>query len=121
MSEMILKYQFTFEAAHQLPHVPPQHKCRRLHGHSFHVAVRLKGPLDETTGWVCDFADIRSAVSAIIDTQLDHRFLNEVPGLENPTSENIAKWLWQRIKSVLPLLYEIEIGETCRTSCIFRG
>jgi len=121
MPEMILKYEFTFEAAHQLPQVPPDHKCRRLHGHSFRVLVRVKGLVDETMGWVCDFADIRSAVSSLIETHLDHRFLNEVPGLENPTSENLAKWLWQRIKLVLPQLYEIEIGETCRTSCIFRG
>jgi 6-pyruvoyltetrahydropterin/6-carboxytetrahydropterin synthase len=115
----ILK-EYTFEAAHLLPNVPAGHKCRRLHGHSFHLAVHVNGPVGKKTGWVMDFADISAAVNPLI-ARLDHYYLNEIPGLENPTSENIAKWIWQRLKSTLPLLNKIVIRETCNSGCIYQG
>lgn len=112
--------EFSFEAAHQLPNVPPGHKCARLHGHSFRVRVHVSGPLDPELGWVVDFADMKDAFKPLHDA-LDHRFLNEVEGLENPTSENIARWVWQRLRKDLPLLSEVFVSETCTSGCIYRG
>jgi 6-pyruvoyltetrahydropterin/6-carboxytetrahydropterin synthase len=112
--------EFTIEAAHKLPHVPPGHKCGRLHGHSFHLEIHVSGMLDAKLGWVIDFADIRSAFRSI-EEQLDHRYLNEIPGLENPTSENLAVWVWDRIKVTLPAVSKIVIRETCSTGCVYTG
>src|SRR5213083_20059 len=89
--------EFTFEAAHRLPTVPEGHKCGRLHGHSFQLTVFVQGEVDSKAGWIIDFADIKSAVCPIVD-QLDHRYLNDIPGLENPTSENLAQWIWQKLQ-----------------------
>lgn len=111
---------FTFEAAHRLPNVPPEHKCQRLHGHSFRVELRVRGPVDPRLGWVCDFADIRSAFEPIRQ-QLDHRYLNEIDGLENPTSENLARWIWRRARRALPGLCEVVVHETCTSGCRYRG
>ena len=112
--------EFGFESAHSLPNVPEGHKCARVHGHSFRVSVHVEGPVGETTGWVMDFADLKAAVAPTIDA-LDHRNLNEVEGLENPTSEVIARWIWDRIVPDLPGLTEIHVRETCTSACIYRG
>jgi 6-pyruvoyltetrahydropterin/6-carboxytetrahydropterin synthase len=112
--------EFTIEAAHWLPNVPPGHKCGRMHGHSYHIAVHISGSIDPHTGWVLDFADIKSAFKPIED-QIDHRCLNEVDGLENPTSENLARWIWTRLLPALPALSMIVIRETCTTGCVYRG
>jgi len=112
--------QFTFEAAHRLPNVPSGHKCARLHGHSFEITVHVCGQVGENTGWVVDFADISSAFKPIRD-QLDHYYLNEINGLENPTSENLARWIWQRLKPNLPGLCQLTVKETCTAGCIYRG
>jgi 6-pyruvoyltetrahydropterin/6-carboxytetrahydropterin synthase len=112
--------QFTFEAAHRLPNVPPGHKCARLHGHSFEVTVHVRGPLSTDTGWVMDFADLKAVVKPVID-ELDHYYLNEIAGLENPTSEVIARWIWRRLASMLPGLTQIVVRETCTSGCIYRG
>jgi 6-pyruvoyltetrahydropterin/6-carboxytetrahydropterin synthase len=111
---------FQIEAAHFLPRVPEDHKCRRIHGHSFRIEIHVSGPLDEQAGWVMDFADLKHAFMPIHD-QLDHHFLNEIHGLENPTSENLARWIWQRLKPELPGLSKIVIQETCTSGCIYRG
>lgn len=111
---------FTIEAAHRLPNVSQGHKCARLHGHSFRIEVHIAGDLDEHTGWVMDFADVKTAFRPIFD-QLDHRYLNEIEGLENPTSERLAIWIWNRLKHVLPELSEIVIHETCTSGCRYRG
>jgi 6-pyruvoyltetrahydropterin/6-carboxytetrahydropterin synthase len=112
--------EFTIEAAHWLPNVPEGHKCHRLHGHSFHIAIHVSGPLDPQLGWVLDFAEIKTAFRSIED-QIDHRCLNEVKGLENPTSENLARWLWERLRPALPLLSKIVVKETCTSGCIYTG
>jgi 6-pyruvoyltetrahydropterin/6-carboxytetrahydropterin synthase len=112
--------QFSIEAAHWLPHVPPGHKCRRMHGHSFQIEVHVSGPVDAELGWVMDFAEIKTAFKPI-EEQLDHYCLNEIAGLENPTSENLASWIWTRLKPELPLLSAIVIRETCTSGCIYRG
>ena len=112
--------EFTFEAAHLLPNVPEGHKCRRLHGHSYRVRVYVSGIPDERLGWVMDFADIKAAAQPVID-ELDHRYLNEIEGLENSTAEVLAKWIWTRLRPDLPNLSKIEIGETCTTGCIYEG
>ena len=111
--------EFTFEAAHRLPNVPEGHKCARLHGHSYKVTVHIDGPVEQDTGWVMDFGDLKRTVKPLID-QLDHYYLNEVPGLENPTSEVLAKWVWDRLADSLPLT-AIAVQETCTSGCIYRG
>ncbi|MEI8195067.1 MAG: 6-carboxytetrahydropterin synthase QueD [Phycisphaerae bacterium] len=115
-----LTKDFRFEAAHALPHVPAGHKCARLHGHSFRVEVTVKGPVDPHTGWLIDFADLKAAFAPLEDL-LDHRYLNEVPGLENSTSEQIARWIWVRLKPRLPMLYQLVVHETCTSRCVYRG
>ncbi len=112
---------FGFESAHFLPGVPPEHKCRRLHGHSFRCEVQVSGPVDPATGFVIDFADITAACEPL-RRALDHRFLNQdVPGLENPTSEHIAQWIWDRLKPALPGLTAVVLHETCTARCEYRG
>jgi 6-pyruvoyltetrahydropterin/6-carboxytetrahydropterin synthase len=111
---------FSLEAAHRLPNVPPGHKCARLHGHSFQVEVHVSGPVGANTGWVMDFTDIKAAFQPIHD-QLDHNYLNDVEGLENPTSENLAIWIWERLRPALPGLSQIVIRETCTSGCVYRG
>ncbi len=111
---------FTFESAHFLPNLPDGHKCKRLHGHSFKTTVTVQGALDPLFGWVIDYNDIKKVVDPFIDI-LDHRLLNEIPDLENPTSENIAIWLWNQLKPKLPILESIEIQETCTSACLYRG
>lgn len=115
-----LSKSFGFEAAHWLPCFPEGHKCRRMHGHSFRVEVIVEGELDPSVGYLMDFADIRRATEPI-ERALDHRCLNEIEGLENPTSEMIAAWMWARLKPSLPLLSEIVVQETCTSTCHFRG
>tara|TARA_B100000530_G_scaffold221158_1_gene142123 strand:- start:186 stop:548 length:363 start_codon:yes stop_codon:yes gene_type:complete len=110
----------TFEAAHLLPNLPAGHKCSRLHGHSFLVRITLDGPIDKETGWVEDFADIKKAFQPIYD-ELDHNYLNNISGLENPTSENLAKWIWGKLENDLDYLTAIEVKETCSSGCIYRG
>ena len=112
--------EFHFEAAHRLPNVPEGHKCARLHGHSFHVRIVLTGGVGESSGWIMDFADLKAAFAPLHD-QLDHRYLNDIPGLENPTSEILARWIWDRLKPDLPLLSSVEIRETCTSGCVYRG
>ena len=112
--------QFTIEAAHHLPQVPPDHKCRRLHGHSFQITIYVAGQVDPDQGWIMDFADLKQAFLPIYH-QLDHHYLNEIVGLENPTSENLARWIWERLKPSLPGLCQICIAETCTSGCIYRG
>jgi 6-pyruvoyltetrahydropterin/6-carboxytetrahydropterin synthase len=111
--------EFTFDSAHRLPNVPEGHKCARLHGHTFRVEVRVTGPVGETTGWVMDFADIQAAFAPLA-AELDHHYLNEVPGLENPTSEVLARWIWDRLAGSLPLS-AILVRETCNSGCVYRG
>ncbi len=117
---MVIFKEFIFEAAHRLPNVPDGHKCARLHGHSFHVRVNVRGEIGATTGWVMDFADIKAAI-APVERQLDHHYLNEIPGLENPTSEVIARWIWQALLPALPGLDSLEVRETCTSGCVYRG
>jgi len=112
--------EFRFEAAHLLPNVDPGHKCRRLHGHSYRVGVHVVGEVDAHTGWVMDFADLATAFAPLHD-QLDHRYLNEVEGLENPTSEVLAGWIWERLAPRLPGLESVVVHETCTSGCVYRG
>ncbi|MFV1994827.1 MAG: 6-carboxytetrahydropterin synthase QueD [Verrucomicrobiales bacterium] len=115
-----LRKTYQFEAAHLLPNLPEDHKCRRLHGHSFQVEVVVEGVCDPELGWVMDYADISAAFDPLWK-QLDHNYLNEIPGLENPTSEVVAVWIWEKLNPSLPLLTEIVVAETCTARCIYRG
>lgn len=112
--------EFSFEAAHQLPNVVPGHKCARLHGHSFRVTVYVSGEVGADSGWVMDFADVTAAFEPL-RVQLDHRFLNEIEGLSNPTSENLARWIWIRLEPRLPGLSAIVVHETCTAGCRYTG
>ena len=111
---------FMLEAAHRLPNVPAGHKCARLHGHSFRIELLVRGEPAQDSGWVMDFADLKTAFQPIYD-QLDHHYLNEIPGLENPTSEQLAIWIWERLYPRLPTLSEIVVHETCTSGCRYRG
>ena len=112
--------EFRFEAAHRLPNVPEGHKCARLHGHSFVASVHVEGPVGRDSGWVCDYADIKAACEPI-RRELDHNYLNEVEGLENPTSEVIARWIFERLSGNLPGLAMVEVRENCTSGCRYRG
>ena len=112
--------EFMFESAHKLPNVEDGHKCGRLHGHSFKTTIYVSGPVGETTGWVVDYGDLKKAFLPIWD-QLDHHYLNDIPGLENPTSEVMAKWIWDKLKPQLPQLSKILINETCTSGCLYQG
>ncbi|MBD8898687.1 6-carboxytetrahydropterin synthase QueD [Rhodanobacter sp. DHG33] len=110
---------FQIEAAHRLPNVPPGHKCARLHGHSFRVEVHVAGEPDAHSGWVMDFADVKSAFAPLFE-QLDHHYLNDIEGLENPTSEMLARWIFQRLAPRLPGLDEVVVHETCTSGASYR-
>ena len=112
--------EFTFEAAHRLPNVPDGHKCGRLHGHSYRVGVHVEGRIGGTTGWVRDFSELSGAMKPLL-AQLDHYYLNDVEGLENPTSEVLAQWIWERLRGPLPDLCQVLVHETCTSGCIYRG
>lgn len=112
--------EFRFEAAHRLPNVPEGHKCARIHGHSFKVEVSIRGPVNPVTGWFLDYDVVDRAWRPIHD-RLDHRYLNEIEGLENPTSEHLARWLWERLLPVLPALERVSVWETCDARCEYEG
>ncbi len=112
--------KFTIEAAHRLPNLPEDHKCHRLHGHSFNIEIHVEGEVNKGTGWVMDFAEISKIFKPIYE-QLDHHYLNEIPGLENPTSENLAKWIFDKLKPQLNLLEAVVVQETCTAGCIYKG
>lgn len=112
--------KFQVEAAHHLPNVPAGHKCARLHGHSFLIEVHVSGEVGDSTGWVMDFADLKRKFQPLYD-QLDHNYLNEIEGLENPTSENLAKWIWQKLQDDLVGLSKVIVQETCNAGCAYSG
>jgi 6-pyruvoyltetrahydropterin/6-carboxytetrahydropterin synthase len=116
--ELIREYRF--EAAHRLPNVPPGHKCARLHGHSFRVELSLEGAVDPRTGWFIDYGQV-DEIFEPLRSRLDHFYLNEVEGLENPTSEELARWIWDRSRPLLPSLAAVIVHETCDARCIYRG
>ena len=115
-----LVHEFKFEAAHQLPNVPPGHKCARMHGHSFKLELTVAGPVNPETGWFIDFGELH-AIWAPLNEQLDHHLLNEIPGLENPTSENLVKWIWDKMTTKLPSLEQVTLWETADARCEYRG
>ena len=116
-----LTREYRFEAAHRLPMVPPDHKCARMHGHSFVVEVVVAGEVDPRTGWLIDFGDITAVVEPLLKRELDHRTLNDVDGLENPTSELLCAWLWERLAAKIPGLAAVTVHETCTARCTYRG
>lgn len=113
--------EFHFEAAHQLPMVPPDHKCFRMHGHSYRIEVMAEGEVDPQMGWLVDFGAVSAIVEPILKQELDHRTLNDVPGLENPTAEHLCVWLWKRLQPLVPHLTAITVHETGASRCTYRG
>ncbi|MBI4817020.1 MAG: 6-carboxytetrahydropterin synthase QueD [Deltaproteobacteria bacterium] len=120
MSTVEIFKEFDFEAAHRLPHVSADHPCGRIHGHSYRVTIHVAGPIDPRLGWVVDFATIKDAIKPL-RSRLDHHLLNEVDGLDNPTSENLARWFWSHLKPSLPLISQVVVRETRTSGCIYRG
>lgn len=117
---MIIYKQFTFDSAHFLPNVPEGHKCRRLHGHTYQLTIYLEGDVLVEEGWIMDFTDLKKAVQPVLNT-VDHNFLNDIPGLENPTTELFSIWLWTKMKPLLPALKRIELKETPGSGVIYEG
>lgn len=117
---MIIYKQFTFDSAHFLPNVPEGHKCREMHGHTYLLTLYAEGPVKHPEGWVMDFGDIKNIMRPIIDI-LDHHLLNDVPGLENPTAELLAIWLWNKVKPRMPMLKRIELKETPTSGVSYEG
>jgi 6-pyruvoyltetrahydropterin/6-carboxytetrahydropterin synthase len=112
--------EFRFEAAHRLPNVPAGHKCQRLHGHSFKIEVTVAGPVDPKTGWFIDYDELHRVWDPLFQ-KLDHNYMNEIEGLENPTSENLAKWIWDHMKPSLAALTQVTVFETCDARCEYGG
>lgn len=108
---------FNFDAAHFLPEVEDGHKCKRLHGHTYRLRIWCAGPVNDR-GWVIDYAEIAAAAHSVL-TALDHRLLNELPGLGNPTTEHLAPWIYDRLKPLLPVLAGVEVAESASTGCVF--
>lgn len=117
---MLIYKQFTFDSAHQLPNVPEGHKCKNLHGHTYHLTVYIEGELDEKLGWVMDFSEVKEAMRPVLK-KVDHNYLNDIPGLENPTSEVLVVWIWKQIKPALPMLKRLELKETPTSGAIYEG
>ena len=117
---MRLERSYRFEAAHFLPKVPAGHKCARMHGHSYQIEIAIEGELDPERDWVMDFAEIDDRVAPLV-RELDHRVLNEIDGLANPTSELLAAWLWRKMKPGLAILAEVHVAETTTSRCVYRG
>jgi len=117
---MDLFKEFTFEAAHRLPNAPAGHKCSRLHGHSYRIQIYVRGPVAADSGWVTDFDDVKKAFQPLHD-QLDHSYLNDIEGLSNPTAENIARWIWRRLKPALHGLHRVVVHETPTAGCAYQG
>ena len=115
-----LTKDFILEAAQSLTKVPEGHKCARLHGHTFTIEISVEGEVNPDTGWLYDHALISAAMRPIIE-ELDHSYLNDVPGLENPTLEVMCQWFWKKLSPLLPGLSEITLHETPRASCTYRG
>jgi len=112
--------RFSFDAAHRLPGLKPGHRCGRIHGHTFHLEVRCAGSIQPTTGMVVAYEDIKGAVLPVL-ADLDHHLLNDLPGLEIPTTENLAAYLWKRLQPALPLLSELLLQETATAGILYRG
>lgn len=117
---MIIYKQFSFDSAHFLPAVPKGHKCGNMHGHTYSLTVFIEGMPEQKSGWIIDYGDLKKVIKPIID-QLDHHLLNEILGLENPTSENLSIWLWNKIKPLLPNLIKIELKETPSSGVTYEG
>ena len=120
MKSMEIYKEFSFDSAHYLPHVPDGHKCKNMHGHTYRLRVFIKGELDPRLGWIMDFKELKDALAPVME-QLDHKLINEIKGLENPTAEKITVWIWNTIKPLLPLLSKIELYETPTTGVIYAG
>ncbi len=117
---MLIYKEFTFDSAHKLPNVPDGHKCKNLHGHTYKLTVYLEGEIDEKLGWVMDFNELKQVIKPLLN-RMDHHYLNDLPGLENPTSEVLVRWIWNQVQPALPLLSKIELRETPTSGVVYEG
>ena len=117
---MMIYKEFTFDSAHKLPNVPDGHKCKNLHGHTYKLTVYLEGEIDEKLGWVMDFNELKQVMKPLLN-RMDHHYLNDLPGLENPTSEVLVRWIWNQVQPALPLLSKMELRETPTSGVVYEG
>jgi 6-pyruvoyltetrahydropterin/6-carboxytetrahydropterin synthase len=117
---MLIFKQFTFDAAHFLPNVPDGHKCKEIHGHTYHLTIFIEGELDPHLGWVMDFAELKNVIEPLVK-HVDHKFINNLEGFENPTCENMVLWFWNQIKPKVPQLCKIELKETPTSGAVYEG
>lgn len=120
INKMIIYKSFTFDSAHYLPEVPKGHKCGNMHGHTYSLKVFVSGEIDPVTCWFMDFEDLKKTINPVIE-RLDHQVLNEIEGLENPTTENVVVWIWNQIYTRLPELVKLELSETPGSGVIYEG
>jgi 6-pyruvoyltetrahydropterin/6-carboxytetrahydropterin synthase len=109
--------EFTFEAAHKVPGYSD------IHGHSFRVELFMRGEAEGTYGWATSLTHVEPPIHEV-QRRLDHRFLNEIEGLEVPSLENIARWIWQRLDNQVPGLDRVVVRRGCSghgDGCIYRG
>ena len=117
---MDLFFKFSINAARRLPNLPADHVCSRLHGHTFLIELHISGDVDPDSGWVIDFADLENPANAVM-AELEHRYLNEIDGLYNPTSENLAIWIWDKIHASVPGLSQVVVSEGADRGCRYSG
>lgn len=118
---MEIAYRFGFDAAHHFDHFPPGHPNRSVHGHSFQVEVAIGGTPDPATGFIADFSDLERACADLCHA-LDHRMLNEINGLEKPSLENLAAWIWTALSPRFPSLARVTVRRDSRgQSCTYTG
>lgn len=120
MSKVEIFKEFTIDCAHSLPNVPEGHKCKNVHGHTYKIRIVAEGPLHPELGWVMDFTDLKAAFQPLKEV-LDHRYLNDIEGLENPTAEHLAVWIWRKLAVSVAGLKEIWVFETPSSGCVYRG
>jgi 6-pyruvoyltetrahydropterin/6-carboxytetrahydropterin synthase len=118
---MVVFRTFRFHAARHLPNLDDNHICKQTHGHTFNLTVYVEGNIDTTTGFVIDFFDIDKIVNANILSIIDHKLLNDIPNLSNPTSENLSKWIWNTLAVKIDGLSKISLSEDHGTGIIYKG
>ena len=118
---MILVRKYTFQAARKLTKIEPDHICANLHGHTFHISIKIEGELNSENDFVMDFFDIDKIFDKLVYQVLDHKYLNEIPGLESPTTENLSKWIWSSLIKKLNILKEVRVFENDVYGCIYKG
>ena len=113
---MRVRKAFEFDAAHYLPNCPEGHPCKGVHGHHYAITVTCEGDPDPALGFVVDYHEIGRAMAPVVKA-LDHSLLNDIPGLQTPSTEVLCVWIWTKVRHLLPLLAEVDVAETPGNGC----